>query len=1386
MRVWDLDSGLWDPTDGLDESDKDPRDRLNDNNTLAKLPNQDKVITGSFDGKQGQLRIWSASPGTKPSTSDKPLVALPQGDKGRFLPCALTLVLAKGVDYVAVVLRKDPKKNDPIEKQAKYILGLFRLDGGDTGVEVSLWPAVESAPSLAASPKGEYLAVAGNKEHVIYVYSLADLLKKNAKPQELRGVGAELPGAGFLRRGNGQLGILLRQSSDQAPGAPPLKPKFDDLLFDVSARTLLTYTEQLERTRRAQLFVPRADLWSNLTTATVVSQLEWKPDAPKLGDWEATLLDQEKGQAIVVFQGKKEIARINFKPLEHVTAFTLRPAIAPLKDPVLAVAFAEKGLPRLRLYHVRTGECDWFRQCSGHTDPIHSLAIAGDGQMLVSAGDDQTVSVWSLTNLDKIIGVHGLLPGVAVRGGGDDPVRVVAIEADSPAMGKLKEGDIIEKLTVGDKDTKVATIWDFYNTFYMTKPGTEATIHLKGNRAVNLKVGQGIDERKPLFSLFVTRDAKTRQWEWVGWNPSGYYESSSPAVEDYIGFQVNNSDTPEKASTFAPAPEYRKKLYKEGILRHLVIRGNLSAALKDWNDEDMAKPRPQPKMTLFLDELGPDPANVDEHGQVFVQKAPVTLIVHLDDLDAERIDWVGYQIDGEAGGLKKLDARNTDFGPSGNEWSADLKRIAEKAGIYRVRVRLRTRESPPREWEETLLVRYQAPAPAIKVDPDLPAVVLTRPGDGLIVYEEGQGGPTLEVEAKLTPPVGAAGCEAVLLVNDQPMGKPIPVPAKAEAVSARFPLASGLNRVQVQLRTDKTVGQPSEPLQVSYLRPPRVEQFEDAAKWKTPTEKALVALVARVHSTLELKKENTQATVNGHEITDMAVEKLDAETWLVRLPAVSLVEGSNDIRVWAANADGRSREPGVLKVIYKLPPKAPAPPIVEILFPSRDATVTEAEIELRARVTSSAPVKVALTSRGKGPANLPAIKAEDLKETAKGVYELRQTIKELAPGENNLLLVAQSDGGSDEAAVVVTYLKKPVRLDIKYLQPTGQDVEIKPDKRLNGKMSFKEAVPKAVCVVHGVVAWDEKDEDLLKDVSWVRGYVNGKRQLMTKLFKAKPGARERDFELTLQFTQLRDNIVEIELPDLAQEASNPVEFLVDCKQPNAKQFGHLLVIGAGKTEEKELIERALHSIQGTITQGKEFKAEAFSGGQIYGPLRGSTVTPGRVLAQLRTIKTQIDKRARTGAANDVVMVYYEGNEAVTVDGHFLRTNRSRYDSDLKTSALTLDSLEDFCGEFMGAQILLLDVARDNSIRAAASDADNDEVIKRPRHSHVSVFRSLSWLDHPDAPNDPLLLVKWEEATKARAKLEEVGNEVGEKIKPLTYTMAIPKSLRDLLVGKATP
>src|SRR5262249_35008130 len=95
-----------------------------------------------------------------------------------------------------------------------------------------------------------------------------------------------------------------------------------------------------------------------------------------------------------------------------VTAHALLPP-GRTAVPITAVAAFEPGVgPTLALYNGRTGER--FRQLSGHTGTIRSLAFSQDGRFLVSAADDRTACVWSLTDLDRILQKRGALPGLVL------------------------------------------------------------------------------------------------------------------------------------------------------------------------------------------------------------------------------------------------------------------------------------------------------------------------------------------------------------------------------------------------------------------------------------------------------------------------------------------------------------------------------------------------------------------------------------------------------------------------------------------------------------------------------------------------------------------------------------------------------------------------------------------------------------------------------------------------------------------------------------------------------------------------------------------------------------------------------------------------------------
>src|SRR5262249_25063977 len=155
---------------------------------------------------------------------------------------------------------------------------------------------------------------------------------------------------------------------------------------------------------------------------------------------------------------------------------------------------------------------------------ISSLAFSADSRLLVSAAEDQTVCVWSAANIDAILGKRGLLPGVAVETR-DKLALVGQIDADriSPKdQDKLAAGDVIEGVVEDGQVRALANAREFYEAISQLRPGQKVTLSRKRQQQtdkVELTVGQGIDERKPLLFFFLTRGAKAEDREWIGWNP---------------------------------------------------------------------------------------------------------------------------------------------------------------------------------------------------------------------------------------------------------------------------------------------------------------------------------------------------------------------------------------------------------------------------------------------------------------------------------------------------------------------------------------------------------------------------------------------------------------------------------------------------------------------------------------------------------------------------------------------------------------------------------------------------------------------------------------------------------------------------------------------------
>src|SRR5207245_7406243 len=132
---------------------------------------------------------------------------------------------------------------------------------------------------------------------------------------------------------------------------------------------------------------------------------------------------------------------------------------------------------RLRLYNAQSGEP--VREFNGHAEPIHCLAASPDGKLLVSAAGDQSVCLWSVTDIQQILGQQGTLWGVFVQKDGNSLV-IRRVDEGSSAFGKLEAGDRIEGLAVkqGAKPRSLASPLEYYNGVWDMKPKSRVWLHI--------------------------------------------------------------------------------------------------------------------------------------------------------------------------------------------------------------------------------------------------------------------------------------------------------------------------------------------------------------------------------------------------------------------------------------------------------------------------------------------------------------------------------------------------------------------------------------------------------------------------------------------------------------------------------------------------------------------------------------------------------------------------------------------------------------------------------------------------------------------------------------------------------------------------------------------
>ena len=359
--------------------------------------------------------------------------------------------------------------------------------------------------------------------------------------------------------------------------------------------------------------------------------------------------------------------------------------------PLLAVASQSKGQPMLQIHAASSGKP--IRRLTGHTERVRSLSFSADGKLLVSVGEEAAICVWDLRDLDKIVNQQGMISGLHLE---DTAGGVRVIEVGS-AERILAKGDLLlgfEKQSL----VRISSKADFFERVWATSPGEKMVCRVRRSnteRKVTLTVDQGIDERKPLFSLLVQpSDGDPERHRWIAWSPLGPFQSSDRQIERYVGWHFNGING--RASSFAPLNQYREQFFRNDLINQLV------------RDPDQLPPRPQPDppaLDLSIEN------SISDKTAAANRVVPTTKIRSILDVDPsfpmDLIDSISLRLDGKVQG----EFRTSSLGQWEHTLSSEALRDRKPHGLEAI---VTTKETPSRRFASQILVRMQPAAPIIQ------------------------------------------------------------------------------------------------------------------------------------------------------------------------------------------------------------------------------------------------------------------------------------------------------------------------------------------------------------------------------------------------------------------------------------------------------------------------------------------------------------------------------------------------------------------------------------------------------------------------------------------------------------------------------------------------
>jgi WD40 repeat protein len=308
---------------------------------------------------------------------------------------------------------------------------------------------------------------------------------------------------------------------------------------------------------------------------------KWRAASDRFGDWKILVDPKEQASEDVptvwhFVRGEQKRGTVTALPKVH-GKYTCWCWLPGANGEPYAIAFGSRITDGVFIYRVSDeGEWPLLRYYRDHAGDVASLAVSSDGKYLASAGEDQTVKIWSLEGLRNP--VRGFASAIAwgaeleIRDG-----RVEVIEA-SPAgiaIGRgLIPGDRLAAATL-PQEGKPVTITDptaMLQAFASVAPNDPVVLRVERRGGPLGREILMVPAWLPLLTLF-----QEERGEWALWTPQGYFDASVDG-DTLFGWQINRG--PGRAPDVFRAEHLRKEFERPGALRRILTAGNVREALR--------------------------------------------------------------------------------------------------------------------------------------------------------------------------------------------------------------------------------------------------------------------------------------------------------------------------------------------------------------------------------------------------------------------------------------------------------------------------------------------------------------------------------------------------------------------------------------------------------------------------------------------------------------------------------------------------------------------------------------------------------------------------------------------------------------------------------------